>query len=480
MIEPMLKHRIAVRTRRVAAGVCWSLALVALATGRSAAAPAKKVAKGNATAKTEDKPSASSAPARTASGADAAHRNAGKSGKARKARGQEAPAAPVEYTSKNFLLHTDLSPAAAEELLDRLETMIELISKYWGRPLSGTIECHVVNDVDKWKGVEFEPTGLASITSGAGVTVGRTISQGDAFIARAVVYAVADRGTPQHEAVHAYCIQTFGRTGPVWYSEGMAEMGQYWRDKDPAVHAHAAVIDYLHSAEPKPLNDIVNGRELSGDSWQNYAWRWALCHLLSNNTNYATRFRPLGMGLLTRADVSFEQIYGDMAREINFEYGLFLQQLDEGYRADLCSWDWSARWKKVRTSATTAAAIDAGHGWQPSKLTLVKGDEYEYSATGKWSIGPGGGSVSADGGDNAAGQLVGVVFDDYELGEPFALGTYGSFTAPADGDLFLRCQDKWTELADNKGKISVRLKLKDKGPPLPPPKDKAESEKQSP
>ena len=68
------------------------------------------------------------------------------------------------------------------------------------------------------------------------------------------MYAVADRGTPQHEAVHAYCGQNFGRTGPVWYSEGMAEMGQYWRVGESRVHCHPQAVKFLRRSKPKTLN----------------------------------------------------------------------------------------------------------------------------------------------------------------------------------------------------------------------------------
>src|SRR5204863_1301611 len=138
----------------------------------------------------------------------------------------------------------------------------------------GIIECYVVKDLRKWPAGAIDPVGLESIEDGAGVTVTRTMSQGGAFLAKATVYAIADRGTPQHEAVHAYCGQAFGRTGPLWYSEGMAEMGQYWRANDASVNAHPLVIRYLRSSRPKSLNEIVNSREYTGDSWQNYAWRW--------------------------------------------------------------------------------------------------------------------------------------------------------------------------------------------------------------
>lgn len=383
---------------------------------------------------------------------------------------------PRDVRSRNFVLHTDLNDKDAEELLERLETMLKLISSYWGQPNRKIIECYVVKDLKNWPANSFSANGLASIQGRAGVTETRTRFRGTQFDAKSVVYAIADRGTPQHEAVHAYCGQTFGHTGPLWYSEGMAEMGQYWREGNPAaVNCHEIVVRYIHSVEPKTLNAIVNGNETTGDSWQNYAWRWALCHLLANNPNYRQRFRPLGLGLLTRKRVSFESTYGSMAQEISFEYKFFLEHFDIGYRADLVFWDWKAKFKHPRTTSTVAAVIQAQGGWQPTRCIVKEGTEYEYSASGKWKVGKDTELIDADGDKDGKGRLVGIIFDDdsYELvGKPFELGVYGKWTAPVDGQLFVRMNEPWKEIdEDNDGKVSFRIKYADKGKPLVNPKE---------
>lgn len=376
---------------------------------------------------------------------------------------------PAEFRSQNFYIHTDLAPQEAQELLERLETMLAIISSYWARPNSGVIECYVVNDLANWPQGALPEEGLGHVEAGAGVTITTTLSSGGVGIAKSVVYAVADRGTPQHEAVHAYCGQTFGTTGPVWYSEGMAEMGQYWHKDEfskrgtvyQSVHVHDVVLEYLRESEPKSLNEIVNGKEFTGDSWQNYAWRWALCHLLANNPNYAAKFRPLGLALLKKELTSFEAVYGDMADEIMFEYRFFLKHLAQGYRVDLCSWDWNRKFRAPKGSATVAAKIKADRGWQPSGVIVTEGVNYEYKAAGNWQTAKDGPSLSADGAESdGAGRLMGVVMDaeKFALGEPFELGADGSFKAPASGRLYLRCGDKWGELADNSGTLTIKLK----------------------
>ncbi len=56
-----------------------------------------------------------------------------------------------------------------------------------------------------------------------------------------------------------------------------------------------------------------------------------------------------------------------MAKEISFEYVQFLKNFDRGYRADLCSWDWKAKFNGL-TNRPLTAKVKAAAGWQPSRL----------------------------------------------------------------------------------------------------------------
>ncbi len=422
----------------------------------------------------------------------------------KKAASAEQPR-PRDFRSPNFLLHTDLPKDEAEDLLKRLETMLGLISKYWGKPNRQPIECFVVRDLSLWPPGSLDPEGRAKIEERAGVTQTLTrVVRGtnEVVAAKATVYAVADRGTPQHEAVHAYCGQNFGRTGPVWYSEGMAEMGQYWRAGESRVTCHPEAVRYIRSSKPKTLNSIINAREITGDSWENYCWRWALCHLLANNPNYYDRFRPLGLGILMdKPDATFEHVYGSMAKEISFEYLFLLQHFDLGYEVTLTAWDWKSKFRRATNTASVTCTIEANHGWQASRLQVKEGETFELTAEGSWHLSEDGPVLNPFGEDVDApkpakegsaskstkatkaagkgshkveelesvmpyqspfkpGQLVGVLFHDYELSEPFAIPSDGTFTAPGEGQLFLRCEDAWNKLADNKGKVTLKFKAK--------------------
>ncbi|MGD9721722.1 MAG: hypothetical protein AB7O59_05455 [Pirellulales bacterium] len=389
--------------------------------------------------------------------------------------------APADYKSAHFEIHTDLAPKEARDLLGRLEAMLELVSKYWGQPLKGTIECYVVRDLNNWPADALDPVGRAKVAQDAGITLVETLNLGNEVVsAKAVVYAAAGRGTPQHEAVHAYCGQTFGRVGPLWYSEGMAELGNYWRANDSSVQCPDYVIQHLRRGQPKPLRMIL-GEEIdrpgkpaaaTGDSWENYAWRWALCHFLEHNPNYSSRFRPLGLSFLNDLPVNFGDVYGPVLRELAFEYRFFVTHVERGYRVDLCRWVWDSDFQEP-SDGPISVRVAARRGWQPSGALVSADQSYHYSAGGAWRLRADGANLTADGARDGAGRLEAIVLSNYRLSEPFPLGAQGTFTPPADGELYLRCHDEWHELTDNKGAMNVKIKSADQGPAVPRPTARA-------
>ncbi len=224
------------------------------------------------------------------------------------------------------------------------------------------------------------------------------------------------------------------------------------------------MIDYLHR-HAKNVRQIVadaavdggaTATAFTGDSWQAYAARWALCHLLVHNPNYSARFLRSGSGFLNGATARFEDAFGSVLDEIDFEYRQFVLHLDQGYRVDLCRWDWDRKFRPA-TSTPINARVAAQRGWQASGAIVTKGETYQYRSKGAWRMDGGKQDVSADGQADGAGRLEAVVFQDFKLGEPFPLGVQGTFTAPSDGKLFLRCHDRWNELADNSGFVTVKI-----------------------
>jgi hypothetical protein len=265
--------------------------------------------------------------------------------------------------------------------------------------------------------------------------------------------------------VHAYCHQTFGRAGPVWYSEGMAEMGHYWKAGDAGVHADAREIEFLRNNPPTSLAAVLSPAQVTGDCWQNYASRWALCHFLCCNPNYSRQFRQLGQGLLAGKDVSFAKTFAPVARELFFEYLFFLRHMSPGYRVDLCAWNWKKRFSGLDPRRAQKAVIAAGRGWQPSGVSVSAGTKCKYLAPGGWQIAGEPDATDADGDQRHHGRLVGVLMKDHQIGAEFELGAKGSLRFEADGDLYLRCRNTWNGLAGDSGQVTVRLQLQGQDPP---------------
>lgn len=371
-----------------------------------------------------------------------------------------------DVRSCHFLVHTDLPAGEANERVERLEAMLRFVSAYWGRPMQGVIECYVVRDLDTFPVAAMSPSGIAAIRTHGGVTLMRTATDGRHYLAKSVVYANDRPEVVQHEAVHAYCHHTFGRAGPVWYSEGMAEIGHYWAEEDSAVRADLRETRYLRAHPPKSLDETLSPGQLSGDSWQSYASRWALCHFLTHHPSYSGPFSRLGQGFLTGQDVRFERTYGAVARELTFEYLFFLEHISPGYRVDLCAWDWNKRFAVLRPGRMLTATVAAGRGWQPTGLTISTGMQYEYVATGNWRIGKEACAIDTNGDDRGRGRLMGVVMKDYRLSSAFELGAEGSLQWNVPGDLYLRCHNAWNELADDSGRVAVKFKSQGRGPSL--------------
>lgn len=375
------------------------------------------------------------------------------------------PELPRELRSKNFLIKTDLSPRSAQILLDKLEDMFAIIGKYYSRrSLGQPIVCYVAEDLKRWgPAAEELNEGLEWIRRQAGVTVASRLGN----LRRAVVYACGEHSIVQHEAVHAFCHLAYGGTGPTWYAEGMAELGCYWRPGDVGVNIDPIVIRYLTTTPPKPLSELVRLDQVTGDSWQAYAWRWALCYMLVNNPNYGPRFYRLGESMMVPdSRATFQSEFANVAGEISFEYDQFVKHLGNGYQQELCSWDWKTKAIGVDSSGKKAK-VAARRGWQASGALVKAGESYEVLTDGTWSI-DGRVPFSADGSSNGEGRLIGVILNkseargdrwaEYELSDEIPLGHKATFTASATGHLYLRCQEPLTQIGDNQGELKVTIR----------------------
>ncbi len=396
------------------------------------------------------------------------------------------------HRSDNVSLYTDLSAAEAAGLLDRLEKTLREASEYWRRPLRGMVQCYVVQNLDVWHDREL-PHPMARILIGrlGGATVRHPNDNGACGHRSILVFASALPGVAEHEVVHAYCSQTFGTTGPLWYREGMAQLMTCSADMTYGTQFPPDTRASLAAEEKHTLADVVNsGRDVQqlcdsldakaarhdglvglvpdsqwsaadvqslADMKRTYARSWVACHLLEHNPNYRARFRALGQDYLTRQEDAFARRFGPVARELAFEYEFTLAHIAPGYRVDLCAWQWGKRFRPLTGGRPIRTRVDAARGYQASGLLVSAGQAYAYKASGEWVADAEVGATTADGHVRGPGRLEAVVMRDYQLSEPIALGEGGSFAAPCDGQLYLRCRDDWSRLSDNSGSIVVEF-----------------------
>jgi len=356
-------------------------------------------------------------------------------------------------------MYSDLPADEARTMLDEIERMLELVSGYYGRKPVGIIQIYSARDLKHWPAkalAAMDEGGKSRINAGLGRTISVTARTGRTSTTQATVYAPADRRTLLHESVHGYCRQTFGGVGPVWYAEGMAEMGQYWKKDDPGVTAPDEVLEFLKKHPPNSVSEVVESDQFTGDSSQAYATRWALCHLLANNPNYSAKFRPFGIAMMQRQPASFEKTYGSVTQQLELEYQLFLTDVCSGYRADLCAWDWKTKFTPLKSGTTMTKRVEARRGWQATGVSVVAGTEYRFETADQWSVVPGT-STDANGQLDGRGRLVGAILKDGRLGVEFELGSMGKFTAGENGDWFVRCRDAWGAIANHGGAITLKV-----------------------
>lgn len=396
------------------------------------------------------------------------------------------------YRSGNLALYCDLESGEAEVLLERLDATLRLASDYWKRPCKGTVQCYVARNIDAWHDREL-PHPLARIFIGrvGGAAFSHRVPDQSLSQHRILVFAAAREGIAEHEVVHAYCGQTFGGTGPAWYREGMAQLLSCGDPARGAANLPEFLLDLLRKRPTPSVSAVVqddqHGQQLGNSLAQQalaqeglvglvpdnrwtedhdrslerlhdaYAWSWLLCHVLEYNPNYRTRFRTLGHELLTNRDDAFPRLLGPVLPQLDFEFRFTAERVAPGYRVDLCAWDWSRRCRPLDNHRGVRVRIAAARGYQATGIVVRAGESYAWRAQGTWTIDPDRGATTADGDAHGCGRLEGVVIQNFQLSSPIPLGSAGTFTAPCDGVLYLRCGDQWQGLSDNDGSILVTL-----------------------
>ena len=397
-----------------------------------------------------------------------------------------------EYRSQYLVVYTDLPEADAKPAIKSLERTLTFAARYWGQDPRGQIECYLLHDIGHVADADLPHRLSRVLVEGVGGATLSNLSRTRKSIRNSpIVVASTTPGVAEHEIVHAYCTQTFGFTGPGWYREGMAEMVVLNCTRDSGVVCTDQQLQLLRGSDQTTIAEVLTGggfgvrifeslntmlvdpknqdRQVPFSDWQqkdtdnvagareDYLRSWALCYMLLHNPNYATRFRLLGHRHVTTNDDVFLTVFAAMEKEVAFEYAFFLRNIGIGYRVDLCSWDWNKKNRALERGESLSTRVEAKKGYQASGLSVTTGQTYRYDAVGSWSTSAHSGATEANGNADQRGQLMGVIMNGFQLGEPFSLGNVGTFESKATGHLYLRCNDAWNEVHDNDGRVVVKF-----------------------
>jgi len=297
-----------------------------------------------------------------------------------------------------------------------------------------------------------------------------------------------------HEGVHAFMGYVFGKWGPPWYREGTAELlGTHcWKDKNltlgylprnadevPNWRRIPIVRNAFAKKEGRRTEDVFDLAPEDYDENAAYAWSWAFAAFCEHHPGYRMPFRHLARHL-SRSDAKLSELFVNLldeedAKRFEDDWTDFVANIDFGYDFERTRIDDFSPGKPLAKNGDTVA-VRADRGWQNSGLRLEKGQTYEFSAEGRFQLGrtpkiwwsePNGITVRYHRGVPIGTLLATLRSDSGESTEtgtgigfatPQVVGTGGTWNVEHSGTLFFRINDFPSELDDNDGTATARIR----------------------
>jgi hypothetical protein len=392
------------------------------------------------------------------------------------------------YESKRLKLYTDLDAKHAESL----PALIDQVYADWEAELgpmppnrAGTdfqITGYLIRDMALFR--EFQ-----LILEDVPLVHGRHLR--NRFWMRDQTYDYYRRHLLIHEATH--CFMTFmpGVNVPLWYLEGMAEyfathqLNKESRatfrvvpDSDQNFPGFGRIAMIRGDVAEHHFRTIPSLFAFQPDDFRQtncYAWSWALCLFLDRHPRYHERFQKLSR--ITREDEfvrQFHEMYHNDERDIATEWTLFSAHLQYGYDLVRSAIDFHPGTNLADKNQEPTAMIVADRGWQSSEALLEAGQTYEITATGQftlaetpkpWLSEPQGITFRYFDG-LPLGTLLGCLRtedgptggEDESMLRTTTIGRGCVIKPEKSGTLYLRLNDAWNSLHDNRGQVSVVIR----------------------
>lgn len=294
-----------------------------------------------------------------------------------------------------------------------------------------------------------------------------------------------------HEGTHAAMNRIYGRVGPAWYREGLAEMlgthklvkgvltlASMPADKRDVEHWGRIKIvrDEVAKGKIRSIQSIVDARTREFLNVESYAWSWALQVFGHQHPKLSSVFADLDKEMYSSTygvTRKFLGQYQDNRDELDAAWRLFLHQLDYGYDSTL---EWQQEVMPRRElvgDRVESLEIDVAKAWQSTGIVVPANTDIDIAAGGRfqvakdskvWWCEPQGVTIVYYQ-KHPLGTLLATVVpigDGAARGEAFAkptaIGRRGKLSSESGGILYFRINERADKLRDNVGKVKIRVR----------------------
>lgn len=394
------------------------------------------------------------------------------------------------YESRRLILYSDIDPDVARSLPPLVDAAYPEWVRYFGElpPAADGSDFQLTGYLMRDRGLFLDqgllPEDLIEFEHGR--------HRGYRFWMAEQKYDYYRRHLLLHEATHCYMlIVPRLQRPPLFYLEGIPELfGAHELSpqgevtfgvvpRDPHESVGFGRIEMIQRAFAQGAGKSLDGvlalsaEDFARSKSEPYAWSWALCCFLDTHPRYRERFRRLALipdGQEFRR--AWDRLFAPDAVPLRTEWNLFARTLVYGYDIERSAIDFRPG-APLPPGGRATLAVDSARGWQSSGVLLEAGKEYRLTAAGEvtladvpkpWISQPSGVTVRYAGG-YPIGRLLGWV-DVSSTGrggpveEPpqwLDLGEQATLRPTAEGTLYLRVNDAWSSLGDNRGRYQATI-----------------------
>ncbi|RMG40923.1 MAG: hypothetical protein D6725_02410 [Planctomycetota bacterium] len=400
--------------------------------------------------------------------------------------------------SRHLRLYTDVAPERADGLPALADAAFPQLETFFG-PLPPTadgkpfqVNGYLMADRERFERAGLVPPVLPSRFHGQ--QVGRyfwMFEQTSDYYLRHLLL---------HEFTHCYTVALQRAAEPLWYLEGVAEyMGTHllrrrdgrlqlrcgvYPDAPDAFRGHGRIELVRIDRERNGIRGLGYVAGLSAQDFRRrteaYAWAWALCSFLSRHPHYRDRFRRVRRRAATMPfPLAMQDAFGDVLPRLKVEWAEFAANICYGFDFDRAAIEF-VDGTPLPVGERRTVRIDVDRGWQSTGVRVSPTLRYRIVADGRyvlatepveWWCEPQGISF-----DYVAGRPLGVllagVLPQEALRSTPAAGEWDDRVATFDvavvgreaviapherGTLYLRINDGYDRLADNRGQLAVQI-----------------------